>query len=32
MEAAAILAFGLQDFMDAGIICGILLLNAVVGW
>lgn len=32
MEAAAILAFGLRDFLDAGIICGILLLNAVVGW
>lgn len=32
MEAAAILAFALQDFLDAGIILGILLLNAVVGW
>ncbi|KAH8669002.1 plasma-membrane proton-efflux P-type ATPase [Xylariales sp. PMI_506] len=32
MEAAAVLAFGLQDWLDAGIICGILLLNAVVGW
>lgn len=32
MEAAAILAFALEDFLDAGIILGILLLNAVVGW
>ena len=32
MEAAAVLAFGLQDFLDAGIICAILMLNAIVGW
>ena len=32
MELAAILAFGLRDWLDAGIICGILLLNAIVGW
>ncbi|EON98106.1 putative plasma membrane h+-atpase pma1 protein [Phaeoacremonium minimum UCRPA7] len=32
MEAAAILAFGLRDWVDAGVICAILLLNAIVGW
>jgi H+-transporting ATPase len=32
MEAAAVLALGLQDWMDAGIIIGILVLNAIVGW
>lgn len=32
MEAAAVLAFALRDWLDAGIIIGILLLNAVVGW
>jgi H+-transporting ATPase len=32
MEAAAILAFALQDWLDAGLIMAILLLNAVVGW
>lgn len=32
MEAAAILAFGLQDWIDAGVIVAILLLNAIVGW
>lgn len=32
MEAAAILAFALQDWVDAGVIVGILLLNAIVGW
>lgn len=32
MEAAAILALGLQDWVDAGVIIGILLLNAIVGW
>lgn len=32
MEAAAILTFALKDFLDAGIILGILLLNAVGGW
>jgi H+-transporting ATPase len=32
MELAALLAAGLQDWIDFGVICGILLLNAVVGW
>lgn len=32
MEVAFILALGLQDWLDAGIIIGILLLNAIVGW
>ncbi|KAI0023224.1 plasma membrane H+-ATPase [Xylariomycetidae sp. FL0641] len=32
MEVAAVIAFGLRDWLDAGIIIGILLLNAVVGW
>ncbi|TLD30652.1 hypothetical protein PspLS_02351 [Pyricularia sp. CBS 133598] len=32
MEAAAILAFALRDWIDAGVIVGILLLNAIVGW
>ncbi|KAK6822774.1 hypothetical protein PG987_014319 [Apiospora arundinis] len=32
MEVAFILALGLRDWLDAGIIIGILLLNAVVGW
>jgi H+-transporting ATPase len=32
MEAAALLAFGLRDWLDAGIICAILMLNAIVGW
>lgn len=32
MEAAAILALGLRDWLDAGVIIGILLLNAIVGW
>lgn len=32
MEAAAILALGLQDWVDAGVIIGILMLNAIVGW
>jgi H+-transporting ATPase len=32
MEAAAILAFALKDFLDAAIILAILLLNAIVGW
>jgi len=32
MEIAALLAFGLRDWIDAGVICGILLLNAGVGW
>lgn len=32
MECAAILAFALQDWLDAGLIVAILLLNAAVGW
>lgn len=32
MEAAAILAFALRDWIDAGVICAILMLNAIVGW
>ncbi|KAK3044362.1 plasma membrane H+-ATPase, partial [Coniosporium uncinatum] len=32
MEAAAILAAGLQDWVDFGVICGLLLLNATVGF
>lgn len=32
MEIAALLAAGLQDWVDFGVICGILLLNATVGW
>ncbi|KAJ9644392.1 plasma membrane H+-ATPase [Knufia peltigerae] len=32
MEAAAILAAGLQDWVDFGVICGMLLLNASVGF
>ncbi|KAF2280540.1 plasma-membrane proton-e [Westerdykella ornata] len=32
MEIAALLAAGLQDWVDFGVICGILLLNAFVGW
>jgi len=32
MELAALLAAGLRDWIDFGVICGILLLNAVVGW
>lgn len=32
MEAAAIIAFGLRDWIDAGVIIAILLLNAIVGW
>jgi len=32
MEIAALLAAGLGDWIDFGVICGILLLNAVVGW
>jgi H+-transporting ATPase len=32
MEAAAILAAGLQDWVDFGVICGLLLLNASVGF
>ncbi|KAF2002468.1 calcium ATPase [Amniculicola lignicola CBS 123094] len=32
MEIAALLAAGLADWVDFGVICGILLLNAIVGW
>lgn len=32
MELAALLAAGLGDWVDFGVICGILLLNAFVGW
>ncbi|QDS69897.1 hypothetical protein FKW77_000848 [Venturia effusa] len=32
MEIAAVLAAGLRDWVDFGVICGILLLNAFVGW
>ncbi|KUI70687.1 Plasma membrane ATPase [Cytospora mali] len=32
MEVAALLAVGLNDWIDFGVICGILLLNAAVGW
>ena len=32
MELAVILAGGLQDWIDFGVIIAILLLNAVVGW
>lgn len=32
MELAVLLAAGLQDWIDFGVIIAILLLNAVVGW
>ncbi|KAK4457496.1 putative type IIIA plasma membrane ATPase [Cladorrhinum samala] len=32
MEAAAVLAAGLEDWVDFGVILGLLLLNAVVGF
>lgn len=32
MEAAAVLAAGLQHWVDFGVICGLLLLNACVGF
>ncbi|KAF7173491.1 hypothetical protein CNMCM5623_005736 [Aspergillus felis] len=32
MELAVLLAAGLRDWIDLGVICGILLLNATVGW
>ena len=32
MEIAVILAAGLRDWIDFGVIIGILLLNATVGW
>jgi hypothetical protein len=32
MEIAVLLAGGMQDWIDFGVIIGILMLNAVVGW
>jgi H+-transporting ATPase len=32
MELAVILAAGLRDWIDFGVIIGILMLNAIVGW
>ena len=32
IELAALLAIGLRDWIDFGVIIGILLLNATVGW
>jgi len=32
MEIAVVLAAGLRDWIDFGVIIGILMLNAVVGW
>ena len=32
MELALLLAAGLRDWVDFGVIAGILLLNAAVGW
>lgn len=32
MELAVLLAAGLQDWIDLGVIVGILMLNAIVGW
>lgn len=32
MELAVLLAAGLQDWIDFGVIIGILCLNAAVGW
>lgn len=32
MELAALLAAGLRDWIDVGVIIGILMLNATVGW
>jgi len=32
MELALVLAAGLRDWVDFGVIAGILLLNATVGW
>jgi len=32
MEIAVLLAAGLRDWIDFGVIIGILLLNAIVGW
>ena len=32
MEIAALIAAGLRDWIDFGVICAILMLNATVGW
>lgn len=32
MELALLLAAGLRDWVDFGVIAGILMLNAIVGW
>jgi H+-transporting ATPase len=32
MELAVLLAAGLRDWVDMGVIIGILILNAIVGW
>ena len=32
MEIAVLLAAGLRDWVDFGVIIGILMLNAIVGW
>jgi len=32
MELAVALAAGLRDWIDFGVIIGILMLNAIVGW
>ena len=32
MEIAVLLAAGLREYIDLGVIIGILLLNATVGW
>ena len=32
MELAVVLAAGLRDWIDFGVIIGILMLNATVGW
>ena len=32
MEIAVLIAAGLQDWIDFGVIIGILMLNAIVGW
>lgn len=32
MELAVLLAGGLQDWIDFGVIIGILMMNAIVGW
>ena len=32
LQAAAVLAAGLQDWVDFGVICALLLLNAAVGF